>query len=192
MIDELKASKPVLLVTFIYDTLLDLALGRELGQANDYIDERGFSLIKPHGSVDWVQIVTGVRLRSGSSSLTESDLIESAEQLEFGEVVHERQMARWSPLNPAVQPFTVPALAIPIAQKANFVCPRAMLDRLRESLGKVTSIVIIGWRGGEAHFMELLREYLSAPVRVVAACGPLEEAEQSPSGERHPWRFRSF
>ena len=71
-----------------------------------------------------------------------------------------------------------PAIAIPVETKLGFECPSEHLECLREHLGKVTKILIVGWRATERHFLDLLNGsgIGKIPVQVVAANKP--EAEE--------------
>ena len=75
--------------------------------------------------------------------------------------------------------FDIPALALPVVTKSQFICPPAHLDRLRELLPKVEKILVIGWRGSEKHFLKLLSEGLQKPVKVFSACGHPDDSTQT-------------
>lgn len=49
-----------------------------------------------------------------------------------------------------------PALAIPFARKFAFDCPMDHLEQLKHVLPLVNRILIVGWRGNEQHFLNLL------------------------------------
>jgi hypothetical protein len=51
----------------------------------------------------------------------------------------------------------VPGLAIPTQSGKEFACPSGHLKHFKEALPSVTKVLIIGWRGLEQHFIELLR-----------------------------------
>jgi hypothetical protein len=65
----------------------------------------------------------------------------------------------------------IPALAIPTVSKPGFVCPEEHVQLLRGYLPNVTRLVMIGWRGGERHFLEMLASGLQPGVQGVAVCG---------------------
>jgi hypothetical protein len=58
-----------------------------------------------------------------------------------------------------------PALAIPVESKSDFECPDEHLAALREAIPQVDKLLVIGWRAAETHFLELLRQYIQAPIR---------------------------
>lgn len=180
LLDDIRLSGPALLVTFNYDTLIERALRRDFQRRTDYVDPSGFSVLKLHGSTNWVQIVGGVY--SPSSPADSKHIIEAASSLTFQTIIPESEVPilqanPWLHLNP--NPDSIPALAIPIADKRDFACPPEHLDYLKQRLPDVTKIAIIGWRGSEAHFTDLLREKLRPDVRGIVVCGPSGESKKT-------------
>jgi hypothetical protein len=54
-----------------------------------------------------------------------------------------------------------PAIAVPMQTKQSFECPSAHCDELKVYLPRVKSILTIGWRGLENHFIAMLNRHLS-------------------------------
>lgn len=112
-----------------------------------------FALIKPHGSVDWIQQLgtssdapvqmRGTLERSAIEMADRPDLVVS--DIMFGG----RPNQPWHP-----------AIAIPLDRGKTFVCPRKHLDRLSSDLNEVTRVLIVGWRATEQHFLALLQDRL--------------------------------
>jgi hypothetical protein len=75
--------------------------------------------------------------------------------------------------------YNLPALAIPTLSKYSFVCPPEHVDDLRKCVERVSKIAIVGWRGGEKHFLEILANGLKSPIDVVAACGNEQAASET-------------
>jgi hypothetical protein len=169
LLDDIRVGAESVLVTFNYDTLIERALsdlGIQIGFMSNYVDS-AFPLIKLHGSTNWVQWAEVEGGRRGD--LRATDLILRADSLR---PKGPSQMMGTPPaVNTTDRLYDIPALAIPVVTKSQFVCPPAHLDRLREFLPKVEKILVIGWRGSEKHFLKLLREGLRNPVRVLSACG---------------------
>lgn len=147
-----------LFVTFNYDAMLEAAfdsvLMRHINVLDDYIPASGSALIKPHGSVNWIQ---GLPL-DRATDLPElgnypNPAIQYAPQLDFagGEIVMRSQGSAtvWHP-----------AIAIPLDRGKTFVCPPAHLDRMKGDLESITHILIVGWRAMEQHFLSLLNKEL--------------------------------
>ena len=174
LFDQIRPFQPAVIVTFNYDTLMERAFKTPPKITKDYLDSAGISILKMHGSTNWVQVVDGIPHYSDKPELSGADLIASAARLEFKEVIHESEVKSHN--GPGhVTPHHVPAVALPIAEKREFVCPQEHLSFLNQALPKVTKIVIIGWRGAEANFTDLLKDRLGS-VKAIAACGGLDEA----------------
>lgn len=151
----------ILLVTFNYDTLLERAasetLGWSLASIDSYIERGPYSLIKPHGSVNWARELDGFHLGTGSmhARKVREKLIEGAASLQISQryrVISSRDEVRNE------DTAFYPAIAIPIEQKRDFEVPPAHLDHLREALPRVTKAITIGWRATEQSFLALWRD----------------------------------
>ena len=167
------AGEPVCLVSFNYDLLLDHAIfrGANTEPLERHFAHTMFKLFKPHGSVDWARLAAGPEA-SRFPSFADSpkgprrypdELIELAPELKLSD-----QYVRADATDPH-QMFTfdwpvVPAIAVPVQTKTEdtFQWPDSHRAYLKQLLPQVTKILIIGWRGKEAHFLKLLRENLSS------------------------------
>ena len=177
LLEDIRRHTQACLVTFNYDTLIERALqdlGFQIGFIENHVDSK-FPLIKLHGSIDWVQWVTvghGHR-----SELQPYELIENAELLcPVGDIHKEGA-------NPQIRIeerlFAIPALAIPVVTKSNFVCPQSHLNCLRELIPGVTKILMIGWRGAEQHFLKMLSDNLKTRIRGMVVCGSEEAGTET-------------
>lgn len=170
------------LVTFNYDTLLEVAL-EELGHGIDVMQnyaapERRFRVFKLHGSIDWGQEVSSplpanLNRNNGRSIL--SHLVKNAADMEFSQ-----NYLRCDPnhMGSVGGKPVFPAIAVPIQTKGTFYCPQVMVDQLTVELPKVDKILIIGWRGTEDHFLQLLRDNLSPGAFVSVVAGQQDYAEE--------------
>lgn len=145
-------------VTFNYDSMLEQAFysvyAHRIKVLSDYIPENSPALIKPHGSVDWAQILPPGR-DPGIPGDNATAVIESAPQLDFsgGEIVKR-------PAGTGIGQIWHPAIAIPVDRTKTFVCPDTHLERLTNDLKTVTHMLVVGWRASEAHFLNLMNENL--------------------------------
>lgn len=160
----------VSLVTFNYDTLLEDAMaqrGHKIAAFEDYVGGEGvFRMFKLHGSINWAReadygLPSGLNPAYGTDVL--QHLVEHADHIHISE--------RFVFGNPTVNSRDVnrpwfPAIAIPVERKSQFECPPIILNELKEVLPRVTSILVIGWRATEEHFLNLLDEYLRPHVRI--------------------------
>jgi hypothetical protein len=163
---------PSLFVTFNYDRMLENAftdvLGWEFSRSLLSYIAGGFALIKPHGSVNWAQVLQDTEIlqdrinravgvfHHSPGGIAISDVINQAASLPFqdGRIIFrpDRGVPNLDPWHPAI--------AIPLDRSKTFVCPRSHLDRLNHDLEHVSRILIIGWRAAEQHFLNVLQARL--------------------------------
>jgi len=152
----------------LIDKAFETVLGRRFGSMSDYVDDPDFKLFKLHGSTDWGHPVAIDREGVGIPEGLESRLITAAPDLaprptfDFfrvrEDVFVDDTTAR------------IPAIAIPVASKSAFECPKDHVALLTRLLPEVTAILIIGWRAGEAHFLALLKAVpRHVPVTIVSS-----------------------
>jgi hypothetical protein len=181
----------VLFSTFNYDRLFEYAASFYITKGESifsnsydtlasYIAQPHFPILKLHGSVDWGYRVDTklpiVRESNGHVWQIAWEVIRRYADLAISpniEKVDER------PPKPQSDKAYTPALALPVDTKSQFVCPPNHLVFLTENLPKVKWILIIGWRGMEAHFIELLKQHLPRDVSVLAVCGDAQAGEQT-------------
>jgi len=149
----------VCLVTFNYDLLIENALDHKriaILSLSDYVSHPTYKLIKAHGSINWGREVRSPLIDLDKAPLQVAfELIERSEELQFAEEfvwTGEHDMGRL----PNNGTTVFPALAIPLVTKMAFECPKAHQGVLRDCIPGVSKILVIGWRGAEQHFVELL------------------------------------
>lgn len=63
----------------------------------------------------------------------------------------------------------LPALSVPVRRKTTFTMPADHQQVMVDDLSKVTTLITIGWRARERHFLYLIQQHLpSEPVRLVS------------------------
>lgn len=155
-------------VTFNYDTMLEQAMEQVLGTKFDnrspfgpglggpgfgtYLSNPKYKLIKLHGSIDW-----GLEVSFPERPTSPQDLLEHAAELQ----VSDRFMKADVNIHFGNGVYGLPALAIPVEKKSEFMCPPAHLETLASLLPTVTKIIAIGWRATEQHFLDMLKNRLS-------------------------------
>lgn len=176
------AGERLALTTFNYDLLLDYAFAgvfsRPLNRIEDYVSDDTLLLLKIHGSVNWGRVVAGWPtvslgtmpfLQEDESERIRKELISKAEGLTVTE--HFSVMDELlTPFEEAHQAPLYPALAVPFATKNSFECPRLHQRELERALQEVDRIIVVGWRGNEAHFLKLL-ELLPGMAPLVQVVG---------------------
>jgi CRISPR/Cas system-associated endoribonuclease Cas2 len=144
----------VAFVTFNYDTLLEKAIhavtGKEFRQVDDYVTHP-MPVFKLHGSIDWWQGVANLGW-SGNLALAWADqMIAAAKDIRPTGAfqVREPDQGTGGPV--------IPAISLPVLTKGDeaFACPATHLEALRAALPTATKVLVIGWRGAEAHFYSL-------------------------------------
>jgi hypothetical protein len=163
-----ESNQKVCLVTFNYDTILEMGMAQVLGIVSDnidsYISNENYKLIKLHGSINWGREVAGIQ---APHAFTEDRLIEQAANLNIS---NQYTIVTSHPVRMEGGRLLFPALAIPVAKKDEFSCPESHVQALRSALPEVIKIVVIGWRATEDDFLGLLRSSLKKqpPLMIVS------------------------
>ena len=172
--------------TFNYDTLLESAItdvvGESFASMDRYVADRGRPLYRPHGSWRWGRVINQSAREMSMPGLTiapevrvwgqrvRETVIASAASWELADefrVLRERD-ALWAE-RPHQQgaladaSLLVPALSIPVDAKSDFSMPNDHLEHMRATLASVNTVVAIGWRATEAHFLSVLESSVGYP-----------------------------
>lgn len=198
---------PILYVTFNYDTLIEQALASQFEWAKpntgpgltDYISHDEFRLIKLHGSVSWghvtnevpewspartatvahaMDVVTAARaavLRSAGRRELTVDTASYEPMRSFGS-----DWRDWVATVDGGERYLLPALAVPLKEKAIYLCPQSHQDHLQRLLPEVDRIISIGWKAGEPDFVGTL-----ATVREGAYVFPVSRRKGSRTAAYH-------
>jgi hypothetical protein len=157
-----EAGRRVLYVSFNYDDLIERALTDEnilqIRFLDDYADPNSHtSLLKPHGSTNW--------WREPGANLVRFD-------------------SRWWPDPNRVHEWASaqePVIAIPVEEKpeSELLWPSRQQTLFAQIAPTVTSVLVIGWRASEQHFVRIMAERLPAtvPFRLVCADGAAETVD---------------
>lgn len=169
-------------LTFNYDTLLEHACGTALGiefpSVPSYVNRVDHRVYKPHGSVNWVRQVDP-NFASVDDTDPEHSIIRLGESLRLREDAYHISPSVEDARSEGEGRYPYPAIALPVEKKSVFECPAKHLDLLREDMPKVTRLLIVGWRGTEAHFLKLWKENrVEAISKIAIVAGGSGEAEQ--------------
>lgn len=174
-------NEPVCLVTFNYDCMIEDAmdsLGITIASFDDYLKDSAFKLFKLHGSVNWgKEVIAPFDRVDIDRNVWEviRELIHRAEELKLSSEF--RFTANW-PIGKIDEVPLFPALAIPIVTKSEFECPVSHLDCLKNLLPETRTVLTIGWRGMEKHFLGMLAASLSGKP-AVRACSVARSSEEA-------------
>jgi hypothetical protein len=167
-------------VTFNYDRLLEYALERRFNRtfryAADYVKSDALPLIKLHGSLGWRRLLAGSPPDFLTTSGVDRPRLIADEIGKLGDpgpILTRREITERQ-----AHSAHIPALAIPLLHKREFECPDSHVNRLREELPRVRSILTIGWRAGEAAFLEILK-HCRPSVHVSVVCGSIADAQDT-------------
>jgi hypothetical protein len=172
----------VLFVTLNYDLLLDQRLDNlsRLNSLDDYIDaERGWSLVKLHGSVDW-----GRRVRTVAPD-------DHRDPPPYQESYPEIMLARSSlrGLGPSVEPLRrrsvdpfgeidlYPALSVPLGERDELSCPDKHVAFLQQQLQLSDGIhlLVIGYSGIDLEVLGVIQR-TSARIKTTMIVNRDEES----------------
>ena len=176
------------LLTFNYDTFLDASLARHLSTqlAPNAFQHQHCSLIHCHGSLNWAyEVLSPLGDLVGKAANEVCDRIVSAEQLELGPLTMLSSNA--NPPN-GFGKLLVPAIAIPVEPKSDFVCPREHIDAIAGDLSRITKVAIVGWKGSEESVRQLLLG-LPTSVRGLVVSGSEEESNRIITDLKLPGTF---
>lgn len=148
----------VMYLTLNYDLLLDGALTRfydaRLNQLSHYCDQnRNWSLIKLHGSVNWGNklLSTNRTIENATAlldSLVDEPIFDTEIQILKGHRDESRFVGNW---------FFYPALAVPIGGKKTSVCPEEHVKHAESFLGSCSNFLIIGFSALDQDVLEQLK-----------------------------------
>jgi hypothetical protein len=171
LLDQLRRTgQSALLVTFNYDRLIENAfasIGHPITELPHYVDHPSLKLFKVHGSVNWArEVEIGIAADMQTTWEVMNELIDKADGLK---VTNRFKMVNEHPIGLVNGTPMVPAIAIPVETKTGFECPDDHLAYLRQNIRSITKILVVGWRGTENHFLELLRHdgLGEVPIQVV-------------------------
>lgn len=157
-------------VTFNYDTYFEQSADIKWKALRQYISGP-ITLVKLHGSCDWSYIFD---LRGPHyidehetpynfllSTPNYIDHITKQNAVPYHEDEIKRQSQRVGKL---------PAIAIPLPDKQDFVCPPAHVEHLKKCLGAATRVLVIGWKGKDPHLLQVMQQHLppNTPVKIVS------------------------
>jgi hypothetical protein len=165
----------VLFVNLNYDMLLEDSLGLTVASANGgdlraFIASDVYSVIKPHGCVEWV-----TRIAEGMSDLEYAFARANAIEEAQGELLWQSGLVPGSLF--ASNQFYRPALSLPRgARKPAMQAPAQHIQHLRSAVKSVRGMLVIGWSAHDDHILHELRPALSDPEQVIAVADPQPEA----------------
>ena len=174
-----EAREPVTIVNFNYDTILDRALetnaGLDLRWPEAYMGDE-WRYLKLHGSVDWYRKIPAPSESTARDRRAATRFLALPQAGDNGSEHFGSDQLLIAPpglnvLEGTWDTILLPAVAVPYETKFAFECPREHLDELDRGLRETLSILVIGWRGSERHFLDRLGAYLpgKAPAILIVS-----------------------
>jgi hypothetical protein len=182
-VNRKRKDEQVCFVTFNYDTLLEeafISYDRRFASVDDYVSNINFMVFKLHGSVNWVREIKP-EIHPGEEGLGTSDsiglaneIVDNIDRLTVGDTFHIIQESNLVlPVSqmkiPDADPdfpiqAVLPAIAMPVVRKHQYECPSTHVDRLKAILPETSKLIVIGWRGAEVNFTDLLAQQLPKDI----------------------------
>lgn len=181
----------ILVVSYNYDTLFEQAIEKKyrknIETIEDYLatNERPVTILKPHGSSDWVKVISKKYAQDiglinsnfraiNSSTIAQTiydnnlnliDLkthfessIQLIHKIEFDNSNKTKYNNASSRYSGSLSEIYWPHLLIPYHEKDEFVMPKAHEIFLTKVLPQVEEILIIGWKGEEKKISRVVKE----------------------------------
>lgn len=172
----------VSLVTFNYDDLIEHALGSrgiQLLSIGSFVERPDYKLFKLHGSAKWCRAVAGLPITDTTGWNQWRFVQELTENAASLRALDDFEIATEYPTGQQNGRPVIPAIAIPIAGKSDFECPLDHLDTLKTLLPSTKKLIVVGWRAGEKHFLQILHDKLPPTTPALIACGSHAEGAEA-------------
>lgn len=191
LIQEIRdGPKKAIVVNFNYDTLFESDLNPSMTSTEDYV--RGeIKVIKIHGSCNWVYLLRKDSHHSEYDFVRETPSILA--KLRQNTNVFPHHISRGDGTY-----FRLPALAIPLPGKSDFICPPHHRKILEQELSKIDSILIIGWSANDTYLTNLIRK-TTQPIKMEVVSGEKETMDRifrkfaiCPNILCHPGNYKGF
>ena len=74
--------------------------------------------------------------------------------------------------------FKLPAIAIPIIDKQEFLCPSRHIEMLKRNMEQTDRILVIGWKAGDSNFLDLIKDHLKEDALLTVVSKKTETARE--------------
>jgi len=167
----------VCFVNFNYDLILEKSLNFKNEKINEYITGT-IKVIKMHGAYNWfyTRRIEDYDVTSKSCyelSINNADYWLSNDKkapIIIKDVKVTKHLHTQRPDGFSSTTFN-PAIAIPVQNKNNYICPEEHIVHLHRAVSLADRILIIGWRANDPYLVELLIEKLKDKSVAIAIVG---------------------
>ncbi len=157
---QISMVEDITIATTNYDRLIEYSLSKfPNGQYLDILDytrDDMTNVLKLHGSVDWYKHDRLAQL-GHNGDITPEWIIDNAAKIEEGSEFFKPDTMRKK--HPIEGRRLLPAIAIPVREKVDFMCHDMAHLRFINRLQASTHLLVIGWRGEDKHITSLIREH---------------------------------
>ncbi|MBA7677702.1 hypothetical protein ES703_85964 [subsurface metagenome] len=134
-------------------------------------------LIKLHGSHDWAYVGESDREKLRFLNITNSyeylkrypDHISNLQKNNIYPY-HVKQLERGGI-------FKFPAIAMPLPEKQNYICPPQHIDSLKQALNETDRILVIGWAARDQQLLDLIKENINKKIPITIVSGNIDSSK---------------
>ena len=172
------------LATFNYDTLLERSIGYDRFQSSSsYINTHPY-VTKLHGSHEWAFIGS----KNSNRIIDEIHPVTTAYEY-FKRDPNYINSIRNKGTNPyhineigghseSHNIFQLPAIAIPIIDKQEFLCHNHHIEILKRNMEQADRMLVIGWKAGDSNFLDIIKDYLKEDALLTVVSKKIETAKE--------------
>lgn len=185
-------NRTVTFVSFNYDLILETAMKACSSSFNpleleDYVKDPLTRLLKPHGSACWYwwvnspptnaneKVLESMAAIARPVSLPLENSAGKAIQMALNHGIDRSQIFPekfgYNGTGDAIAEKLIPALALPMDGKNEFVWPADQEKAFTDLSGSVTRLLTIGWRGLESHFVPLIPPLMNSSYKALVVAG---------------------
>lgn len=170
-----------IVVSFNYDLLFERSLGLSDIKSVDELLKGNFPVIKIHGAYDWywsyeVSLWENEKKKCYEIALNNAEFfLNPGEKIKNWKIViHNSPDPRSMPARNvnSTQGYSYhPAQALPLIGKNNYICPDSHIEFLKQRIGEIDRILIVGWKIGDPFLKDLIVDELkrrNIPVAYVS------------------------
>lgn len=167
-------------VNFNYDLLFETNIPsiRHSDNIDSYIENK-IKVIKIHGACNWYYEISSIQGETPNTVVYDLFLQYAENFVKYADESRPDKKIIVRPANTQwnytdiidyKKCYYLPALAIPVTSKANFVCPNSHIKELEKIITNIDRVLIIGWRGNDNYLIKLLTDKITKniPVTIVS------------------------
>lgn len=166
-------------INFNYDILLEQNITSIQEHVDSYISGP-IKVIKPHGSCEWRYILNRryTDITSSYDFLMKQAWYSTMPENQMAQIYYKRMnFNNWSYFDDEI--YLYPAVAIPLANKQHFICPEDHINQMVEAIKNTDRVLVIGWRAGDMHLLQILKENLPQKTKVKIVSHNIDSAKET-------------